>query len=86
MSKHAIVSLHDDIMKTAAMEAKIGDRTWEDLRENDNIQGQRRFLIACAIPAFRQIDGINTIVYYSGTEMMSRQCTRQIRGREGGDL
>lgn len=67
MSEHAIASLHEDIMKTVSMEAKIGAGTWKDLLKNDNIQSQRRFLIACAVQAFQQLGGINAIIYYSGT-------------------
>jgi sugar porter (SP) family MFS transporter len=67
MSDDAIQSLHDNIMHTVAMEAEIGAGTWGDLLRNDNIQSQRRFLIACAVQAFQQLGGINAIIYYSGT-------------------
>jgi sugar porter (SP) family MFS transporter len=59
--------LHDSIMHTVSMEAEIGAGTWKDLLHNDNIQSQRRFMIACAVQAFQQLGGINAIIYYSGT-------------------
>lgn len=59
MSDDAIKSLHDNICNTIAMEAEIGAGSWRDLIRNDNIQSQRRFLIACAVQSFQQLGGIN---------------------------
>lgn len=61
MSEEAIQGLHDNIMHTVTAEAEIGAGSWKDLLRNDNIQSQRRFLIACGIQAFQQLGGINAV-------------------------
>ena len=67
LSDAAILQLHDEIIRTVAVETAIGAGTWKDLIRNDKIQSQRRFLISCAIQIFQQLGGINAIIYYSGT-------------------
>ena len=62
-----ILALHEDILRTVAVEKAIGAGSWKDLLKNDKIQSQKRFFIACAIQIFQQLGGINAIIYYSGT-------------------
>lgn len=57
----------EDIVRAVQIEKQIGSGSWKDLLRNDDIQSQRRLLIACAIQAFQQLGGINAIIYYSGT-------------------
>jgi hypothetical protein len=54
--------LHQEILKTVALEVSIGAGSWKDLLKNDHIQSQKRFLIACAIQIFQQLSGINAVV------------------------
>jgi hypothetical protein len=54
-----ILLTHAQIMNTVAYEASIGAGKWKDLLKNDEIQSQRRFLIACSVQAFQQLGGIN---------------------------
>lgn len=67
MSDMDIIALHEDIMRTVAVEKQIGAGSWKDLLKNDSIQSQRRLLIACGIQMFQQLGGINAIIYYAGT-------------------
>jgi hypothetical protein len=62
-----VMALHEDILRTVAVEKAVGAGSWKDLLQNDEIQSQRRFLIACAIQIFQQLGGINAIIYYSAT-------------------
>ncbi|GAM82975.1 hypothetical protein ANO11243_009610 [Dothideomycetidae sp. 11243] len=57
----------EDIVRTVNVEKSIGAGSWKDLLHNDDIQSQRRLLIACAVQAFQQLGGINAIIYYSST-------------------
>lgn len=59
MSEDDISLTHAQIMTTVAYEASIGAGKWKDLLRNDEIQSQRRFLIACSVQAFQQLGGIN---------------------------
>lgn len=67
LAAEQVSALHEDIVRTAAMEKAIGAGSWKDLLKNDSIQSQRRFLIACGIQAMQQLGGINAIIYYSST-------------------
>jgi Sugar (and other) transporter len=62
LDEAAIVQMHNDIVQTVSMEASVGAGSWKDLLKNDQIQSQRRFLIACAIQIFQQLGGINAII------------------------
>ena len=64
-SDESIRLLHADILAVVAVEKAVGTGSWRDLLKNDNLQSQRRFLIACAIQAFQQLGGINAIIYVS---------------------
>ncbi len=59
MSDDEILLIHAQIMTTVEYEASIGAGKWKDLLKNDEIQSQRRFLIACSVQAFQQLGGIN---------------------------
>ena len=62
MSDDEISLVHAQIMNTVAYEASIGAGKWKDLLKNDEIQSQRRFLIACSVQAFQQLGGINVSI------------------------
>ncbi|KAE9377523.1 sugar transporter-like protein [Stipitochalara longipes BDJ] len=67
LSPLEITTLHKTILQTSAYEKSLGAGSWKDLLKNDDIQSQRRFLIACAIQSFQQLGGINALIYYSNT-------------------
>ncbi|OJJ51820.1 hypothetical protein ASPZODRAFT_138877 [Penicilliopsis zonata CBS 506.65] len=67
MDEADVRALHEDIVRTVAVEKQLGAGSWSDLLRNDELQSQRRLLIACAVQAFQQLGGINAIIYYSGT-------------------
>ena len=71
MDENAILNLHSYIIQTCHAEQEIGAGKWGDLLRNDNIQSQRRFLIACGIQIFQQLGGINALVYYSPSLFLS---------------
>ncbi|KAG2007713.1 hypothetical protein GB937_008363 [Aspergillus fischeri] len=62
MHESDITALHE-----VALEKAVGAGSWKDLLRNDEIQSQRRFLIAYAILIFQPLGGINAIIYYSAT-------------------
>ncbi|CAE6432083.1 unnamed protein product [Rhizoctonia solani] len=57
------------IMDTVNFDERFGSEEWKDIlrliRHDDTIKSGRRLLIACAIQAFQQLGGINSIVYYA---------------------
>ncbi|KAK5119251.1 hypothetical protein LTR85_007865 [Meristemomyces frigidus] len=67
MSDEAIVRMHEEIKNVVSYEASLNSGSWRDLLKNDEIQSQKRFLIACSIQAFQQLGGINALIYYSNT-------------------
>ena len=60
-SESDIRAMHEDIIRTVHAEKSIGAGSWKDLLKNDNIQSQRRLLIACGIQMFQQLGGINAV-------------------------
>jgi hypothetical protein len=61
MSDEAIVAIAHDIRTVVQFEASLDSGSWRDPLKNDEIQSQRRFLIACSIQAFQQLGGINAL-------------------------
>ena len=61
MSDQAIVSIANDIRNIVDYENSVDSGSWKDLLRNDEIQSQKRFLIACSIQAFQQLGGINAL-------------------------
>ena len=61
-SPEEIQRLHQDIVDKVALETAVGSGSWKDLLKNDEIQSQRRFLIACSIQMFQQLGGINALI------------------------
>jgi hypothetical protein len=51
----AVHYLHQEILRTVALEASIDAGSWKDLLKNDRIQSQKRFIIACSIQIFQQV-------------------------------
>lgn len=62
MSDEAILLIHEDIKNVVAYESSLQAGSWKDLLRNDEIQSQKRFLIACSIQAFQQLGGINALI------------------------
>ncbi|KAH7333589.1 general substrate transporter [Rhizoctonia solani] len=57
------------IMDTVNFDERFGSEEWKDVfrlfHHDDAIKSGRRLLIACAIQAFQQLGGVNSIVYYA---------------------
>lgn len=61
--------MFNSIMDTVKFDERFGSGRWKDIlrlfRHEDAIKSRRRLLIACAIQAFQQLGGVNSIVYYA---------------------
>lgn len=57
-----VLRIHDSILRTVALESSMHSGTWKGLLKNDQVQSQRRLLIACAVQSFQQLGGINAII------------------------
>lgn len=57
-----IQKLHQDILRTAAVEASLGAGTWKQILKSDPIRSRRRFILACAIQIFQQLGGNNAVL------------------------
>jgi hypothetical protein len=62
MEEVEIELLHQEILRTVAIEVSIGAGSWKDLLRNDAIQSRRRLFISCAIQIFQQLGGNNAII------------------------
>lgn len=62
MDEAEIELLHQEIMRTVAIEVSIGSGSWKDLLRSDAIHSRRRLLISCAIQIFQQLGGNNAII------------------------
>jgi hypothetical protein len=74
MDEASIDRLHQDILQTVALEASLGAGTWKDLLKNDQIQSQRRLIIACAIQIFQQLSGINAVICMTSDPHFPTMC------------
>lgn len=64
-SNDEINRIHTGMVDAVAVETSLGSGSWRDLLHNDNIQSQKRFLIACSIQTFQQAGGINGLICIS---------------------
>ncbi|KAM4064422.1 major facilitator superfamily protein [Hirsutella rhossiliensis] len=62
-----VLKIHGNILQTVALESSMNLGSWGDFLKNDQVQSQKRLLIACAIQSFQQLGGINAVIYYTST-------------------
>lgn len=60
--EHNILRLHQDILRTVAMEASLGSGKWTDVFKSDSIQSRRRLILACGIQIMQQLGGNNAVL------------------------
>jgi hypothetical protein len=61
-SEEHILRLHQDILRTVAIETSLGSGTWKDIWKSDSIQSRRRFILACGIQIMQQLGGNNAVL------------------------
>jgi hypothetical protein len=71
ISDIAVRQQYEEIMGTVELEQAIGTGSWKALFKDDDLQNRKRFLIACGIQIMQQLGGINGIIYYSGTLLLT---------------